>query len=215
MSILMGNFPEEIVSINDNLYFDTETLSDEDFLSDSKPVRYAVETSYRDIIDIMVMFEDKALLNDEKYICLLEMFYKDAIPKDRAQAVIKAVAFLDCAEEPKKSTAKSAQPIPRLWSWEQDGSVIYAAINYSHNNILKHEPNLHWWEFYSKLMQLKEDNRFSEIVNNRLAYATGKLTKEQRTARNQYPDIYKLKDQKKIDDKRLEAGFEMERMLNS
>ena len=215
MNCLTDDFPKKIISIDDNLYFDTDLLPDEDYFSDSKPIHYAIETSYRNVIEIMKMYQDNKLTDGEKVYLLTLMFYPEEIPNDRNKAVVKAIEFLNCGEQPKEAGRKQVQSVPQLWTWEQDGNFIYAAINYSHNDILKNEPDLHWWEFYSKFMQLKDDCRFLEIVNNRLAYKKGKMTAEQRTARRQYPDMYVLKSQNKVEDAELDAIKEMERKLNS
>jgi len=213
MNLLIDGFPTEIIDVNGTLYFDTDTLSDEDNEYEGVCTHYQIITDYKAIIDIFMMYEDNALTDEEKAYFMLKMLYIDDIPADTMKAFNKAMEFLNCGKQ--EDSSKSSKINSRLFSWEQDGNYIYSAMNYSHNEILKREPDLHWWEFYNKFMQLKEDCKFNDIVNNRLAYRKGKMTNEQKAARREFPDMYILKDQRRIDNKAIEEIKRMEDMLNS
>lgn len=216
MNLLINDLPTAIIDINGTLYFDTDELSEEDGFFDGECITYAINTDHRSIIDIMLMYEDDISNGNEKAYIMLIMLYINKIPPDTQQAFVKAMEFLNCGKDgQEENKSKAAKNYGRLYSFEQDGNYIYSAINYSHNDILKRVPDLHYWEFYNKFMQLKEDCQFNHIIANRLAHKKGKMTDEQKTERREYPEIYVLKEDRRIDDKRMAEMKEMERMLNS
>jgi len=213
MNLLLDSVPEFIVEYEGKLYFNTDIFlvaEEDDYTC------YGIATDYGSIINIFLMYETAKLTEQEKAIFMLSLFYTAKIPYDIEAAYKKAIEFMDLDKY--KASAESQGHIKdysRLYSWEQDGDHIFSSINYSHNDILVREPDLHWYLFVSKFMQLKEDCRFSEIINNRAAHKAGKATKEQRAARREHPEIYLLKADRAIESRATTEMKEMERMLNN
>lgn len=214
MNLLLQECPQKIIEVNGTLYFDTDTLSDEDNEFEGECITYDIITDYKSIIDIMIMYEKANLTDQEKNYLMLQMFYCGNVPNDTQQAFEKAIEFLNVVTTSAENNPNK-EDYGRLFSFEQESYYIFFAINYSHNDILKTNSDLHWWDFYSKFMQLKEDCEFIDIVNNRLAHKMGKATKEQQKARKEYPEKYILGEQRKIDDKQFQRAKEMQDKLNN
>lgn len=220
MNLLLCDLPTSIIDVNGNLYFDTDELSVEDSYYDGECKTYAINTNFKRIIDIMLMYETAQLNDNEKAMCMLKMFYEE-VPEDISQAFTKAMEFLDCEKIEEKSKEliefekRRQDKYGRLYSWEQDGDIIYGSINYSHNDALKNNPDMHYWEFKSKFMNLKEDCKFYDVINNRLAHKLKKATDEQKMARKEFPEIYILKADRKAENKLAAQMKEFERKLNN
>lgn len=135
-------------------------------------VKYAIRTDFRDILKILIAFNDPELEEREKaYICLF-ILYKDfeAIPQeDYETASTAAVCFIDHrsedAGEPKKS--------PRLMDWEQDENLLFPAINKVAGFEVRSVKYLHWWTFLGYFMEISE-GAFSNVLSLRQKKAKGK-----------------------------------------
>lgn len=209
MNLLNCELPTSICLIDEDLQFDV------DIDHEKVDSVYEIATDYRTILDIMIMYEDGTLTPQEQAYCMLRMLYLDNIPEDEQKAFELAMLFLNCGENDTKKSNTYQSNNGSLYSWSQDGNYIYAAINQSHNDILERVPDLHWWKFVNCFQNIKEDCRFSEILCNRLAYKKKKMTKEQKTARKEFPEIYVLNNARKIDKVTEARADEFERLLNS
>jgi len=215
MDYSLDNLPTEILDINGNLYFDTDIISDEDYEIDIEPIIYKIRFDYNSCKNIMVMYETANLSENDKSYVMLKMFYEEEIPKDMEKAQKKAMEFLNCGEQKENKTKSSKKIYEHLFSWFQDWKYIFSSINYTHNDILLKNPKLHWYIFNDKLIDLKEDCKYYEIINNRLAHRLKKATKEQQQARKDFPEIYILNEFQKVNDEKLKRLKEMQNKLNS
>ena len=221
MNLLIDKPPTSIIDINGTLYFDTDEMSYEDSLFKGECPTFAFNCDFMSIIDIFTMFEMAELPDSIKAQCAMEMFYVDDIPGDIEQAYLKAMEFMNCEKNKDKTQEDADRETARqnkygkLYSWVQDGNAIYGSINYSHNDVLAKNPDLHFWDFYNKFMNLKEDCKFNEIISNRLAHKLKKATKEQKEARRDFPETYVLKSERKVDNEAVKRMKELERMLNN
>lgn len=192
MSLLTSRPPTSVVRIGDELMFDCDTYDEPDEVFD-------ICITYSSILAIFIMLNSTALTDREKQVALLRAFYLDNVPSDSVQAYDLAIEFMACGKGVDTGSAKEKP----LYSWEQDGDYIYAAIDQSFNGILDKQPDLHWWKFINCFANIGEC-RFNEIVSNRAAHRKPNAknnipSKEQREARRLYPEIYVLKESKKVE----------------
>lgn len=112
-----------------------------------------INSDYRDIIDIFIMMDDPDLLQEEKLLLALEMFYKtDAYLDDVDTAISEMFLFMNAGEA---ETKKVADEKP-LYDWEQDFNIIVAPINKSLGTDVRGLDYLHWWTFLSAFMEIGE-----------------------------------------------------------
>lgn len=157
-----------------------------------KGVNYAIRTDFRDILKIIMAFNDPELEDSEKVFVCLFILYKnfDKIPEKNYEDAFKAaLKFIDFGTEPDKNAHN-----PRVMDWEQDESLVFPAIN----KVAGYETRtkgryLHWWTFMGYYMEIP-DGVFSTVLNLRNKKAKGKpLEKNEREFWNANKGICVLK----------------------
>lgn len=159
-------------------------------------VDYAVRTDFRDILKIVVAFNDPELEDNEKvYICLF-IFYEDfdALPKSDYEAAFKAaLCFIDNGTDP-NADEENARKSPRVMDWEQDEAIMFPAINKVAGCETRSAEYIHWWTFMGYYMEISE-GVFSNVLSIRLKKAKGKkLEKWEREFWNSNKGICALKE---------------------
>lgn len=154
-------------------------------------VDYDIRTDFRDILKILIAFNDPNLEDKEKVFVCLYIIYKDFddIPQaDYEEAFKAAVKFLDYNVE-KDDHAHN----PRTMDWEQDESIIFPAINKVAGFETRSAKYIHWWSFMGYYMEITE-GVFSNVVTLRSKKARGKkLDKGEREFWNANKGICVLK----------------------
>lgn len=129
-----------------------------------------IRTNYRDIINILIMFEDPDLTKEEKvWDCLDILFYGiDNIPqKDYDAAFQAALKFIDHGIDSNSSSS------PRLMDWEKDEPILIPAINKSAGFDVTSVKYIHWWTFMGYYMEIGE-SVFAQVINIRSKKKKGK-----------------------------------------
>lgn len=128
-------------------------------------VEREIRSDYRDCLNILVACNDAELNAYEKMAVMLEILYKDYADieeKDMQEAVDKAVWFLDCGSTATDSRTKR----DRVYDWEQDEQIIFAAINKVAGHEVRAVEYVHWWTFISYFHEIGE-GLFSTVVHIR------------------------------------------------
>ena len=137
-----------------------------------KGTTYRIRTDFRDIINILLAFNDPDLEKEEQvYICLFVLYEDyDNMPEEHYEAAFEAaLAFIDNGI---KEDDTGRQP-PRIVDWEQDEQIMLPAINKVAGFDVRTKDYLHWWTFLGYYMEIGE-GLFAEIVNIRSKKAKGK-----------------------------------------
>lgn len=171
--------------------------------------RYAIRSDFRDVLKIILAFNDPDLKDEEKiYICLFILyrnFYR--IPKDDYEAAFKAaLSFID---HDSGDQGDGAKPSPRIMDWEQDECLMFPAINKAAGFEVRSAKYVHWWTFLGYYMSIS-DGLFSSVLSVRLKKAKGKpLEKWEREFWNANKSICvlktKLSEEEQADKDRLNA----------
>jgi len=158
-------------------------------------IEYPFDADFRNIIYIFSALNDPDLLDAEKVMVALNLFFDDAesIPKDKIEYAAKEMfAFMQMGEEPKSSKHKNDKP---LYSWEQDFNIIVAPVNRILNTDIRGLEFLHWWTFLSAFYEIGECT-FSTYVSIRNKLNKGKkLEKYEQTLYNENREQIVLKKQ--------------------
>lgn len=132
---------------------------------------YEIRTDYRAVLDILVALNDPDLSEEQKYEVMLRILYPDyrKIPvSDVPEALKMAVWFIDCGQVEQEKKRK-----PKLMDWEQDASLIIAAINSETKMEVRSVQYMHWWTFFGYYMSIGE-SLFSTVLSIRSKKARGK-----------------------------------------
>jgi hypothetical protein len=152
---------------------------------------YAIRHDFRPCLDIMVMFEDVELTDNEKIQALVEILFEEEPPLCE-ETIIEAMRFLDNGKL--QSDGNAGPDYGRLYSWTQDSSYIFSAIDRILGFSSRRCEYLHWWEFMGAFMEIGEC-MFSTLVHLRKQKKRGRLTKEEREYWAENKGIMELKEQ--------------------
>ena len=155
-------------------------------------VEYAVNFDFRTGLACILDMESSELTDEEKCILLLRRIYGDVIPEDGETAIKLAVKFLDGGKEQSEEQNPFADNT-RLYSFEKDSALIYAAFRQTHGIDLQ-KADLHWWQFLALFQDLGADTGFCNLVNLRRRVNSGEATKEERQYALKLGDAFEVID---------------------
>jgi len=145
---------------------------------------YELNTDYRASLFTILAFEDSELTQSEKVSLMLDNLFFE-IPSDLLAAVKKAQWFLNAGRENKDDGSR------RLYSFEKDANLIFAAYQQTHGIDLQ-SAKMHWWKFLALFMDLGADTAFCSLVGLRSRYYAGKCTKEEKAAIREMGDTFEI-----------------------
>ena len=130
---------------------------------------WAINTDFRDVLVILLAFEDPDLDEQQKaYVCLHNLYVDDwEIPREQVQAAFEAaLGFIDHG-------SRDDRPGPRTMDWEQDAALIFPAVNRVAGCEVRALPYCHWWTFCGWFMEIK-DSTAATVFGLRSKKARGK-----------------------------------------
>lgn len=133
--------------------------------------KYKIRTDYRDILRIILAFNDDEMTDREKvYVCLKQIYYDlEDIPSECLEEAYKAaVAFIDCNMEPDRKSK------PRLINWKKDEPLIFPAINKVAGFEVRAVEYMHWWTFIGYFQGIDANDTWGFILGIRQKRARGK-----------------------------------------
>lgn len=155
-------------------------------------MEYAVNFDFRTGLACILDMESSELTDEEKCILLLRRIYGETIPDDVEVALKLAVKFLDGGKEPPEEENPFADN-KRLYSFEKDSALIYAAFQQTHGIDLQ-KTDLHWWQFLALFQDLGADTAFCNMINLRRRVNSGEATKEERQYALKLGDAFEVID---------------------
>ena len=160
-----------------------------------------INCDFRNCLKIILAFEDDDLTTEEKYDIMLARLYK-TIPKNKTEAVVQAVKFLDCGKKVQENNNEK-----RMYSFKKDASFIFSSMSSTHNIDLNEIPYLHWWKFVYLFLDIKKDCTFSNILYYRQKANSGKLDKNEREVYRRSYKILSLNSEETDDTSEEEDEF--------
>lgn len=169
---------------------------------------YKIKSDFRTALKIILAFEDAELAGVEKSILFYDLLYIDK-PEDVMEALQQGTWFLNGGKDEENESDG-----PRVFSWDRDSNLIYAAFQQTHGIDLS-EADLHWWKFLALFMDLGSETAFCSLVGLRRRVKTGKATKEEKQMAREMGSLFIVPD---IDDRtpdEIEAEREFMKMINA
>lgn len=126
---------------------------------------YAIRSDFRDILKIIIAYNDKDLSDEEKVFVCLHRVYKDlnTMPQDKdtyAAAIKAATEFIECRLSDNK-------PSPKVVNWEKDEQLIFPAINKVAGTEVRALPYMHWWTFLGYFQAIDRDDLWGVVLTIR------------------------------------------------
>lgn len=135
-----------------------------------------ITTDFRDCLRVVLAYEDDELTPTEQAMILLDNLYPEP-PSDIDAALRQGVKFLNCGEATEEGGDGSTL---RLYGFDHDAALIFAAFRQTHGIDLASVQGLHWWAFVALFMDLGSETSFCQLVGLRKRVKTGKATPEER-----------------------------------
>ncbi|MGN1358657.1 MAG: bacteriophage Gp15 family protein [Bacilli bacterium] len=131
-------------------------------------VEYNINTDFRYWINYTLVLKDDSLTEEEKILTVLQLVFKDSIPKNLQEAFEKIKWFYNCGEEIKTSNFKpiGKNTSEKIFDYEYDANYIYSAFMTQYNIDLQ-DVELHWWKFQALFKALDDNLLFSKIQRYR------------------------------------------------
>lgn len=164
---------------------------------------YEIDADFRSCLRTMLAFEDPDLVLAEKYAIFVQNLFVEQ-PDDVEAALQQGVWFLNCG-----ASEDDAPERPRVFSWEKDAGLIFAAFQQTHGIDLQAVGFLHWWKFMALFMDLGSETAFCHLVGLRKRVKTGKASKEERAAAREMGAMFTIEevDNRTLEEREAERAF--------
>lgn len=163
---------------------------------------YRINADFRNCLKIILAFEDAELAGVEKSMVLYNNLFVEK-PDDMVEALKQGSQFLNAGRDEEEQTG------PRVFSWNKDANLIYAAFQQTHGIDLESVPYLHWWKFIALFMDLGAETAFCNLVGLRRRVKTGKASKEERQAARDMGSAFIVEeiDDRTVEEREAERAF--------
>lgn len=165
-----------------------------------------IRTEFRECLRVILAFEDHELTPSEQALILLDNLYPEP-PAHVEEALRQGIRFLNGGQDVQEETEEA--PSLRLYGFEHDAALIFAAFRQTHGIDLTTVTGLHWWAFMALFMDLGSETTFCQLVSLRQRVKTGKANAEERAAYHALGDTASLPepDTRTADEREREAEF--------
>lgn len=137
---------------------------------------YAINTDFQSCLLCILAFEDETLTPYEQAAILLHNLYPEQPPNLQA-AIDEGIRFLNRGDDD-DNDGKPITHKARVYSFEKDADLIFAAFRQTHGVDLK-TADLHWWAFIALFMDLGSETTFCSLVSLRKRVLDGTATKDE------------------------------------
>lgn len=112
-------------------------------------------SDYRDILYIFKALNDPDLLDSERILVALNLFYTDKCYTINIESAVKEMFNFISQSSGEEKHSNTEHPKP-LYDWEQDFNIIIAPINRILGYDVRGKDYIHWWTFLSAFMEIGE-----------------------------------------------------------
>ena len=163
-----------------------------------------VNSDFRYSILFEMLCLDRTIPPNEKAEKILRLMFPDLqeLPLEEPQQVIDALLqFYKGGERElnqyqireQKKTEGEEQPIEdRVYDYEYDDELIYAAFLQQYGIDLVEERHLHWWKFRALFSALTEETKFIKVLGYRSAKITSGMSSTEKEHLRKMKDLYAL-----------------------
>lgn len=165
-----------------------------------------IDADFRTMMITELMLIDPNIPREDKGAQALFNFYGDNVPFwNLDEAVKKFIWFYQCGE-PEDLLQRSSGATgknKRIYDFEFDAQLIYAAFLSQYGIDLQDVEHMHWWKFKALFVSLR-NSLFVDVMQCRAIKITKDMSKEQKAYYQRMKSIYRLPDGKGISESRKE-----------
>ena len=174
---------------------------------------YPIRTDYRNIFQVFEAFQDPELTQEEKWIVVIYLRFKDfSFADDVLQEgqdgcdlgeAMNKISWFIAAGQPEKQIVE----LP-VYSWSQDEQMIFSAVNKVAGRETRELEYLHWWTFLGYFNEVGEGT-FSFIVGIRNKLNKGKkLEKHEKEFLSHNKELVLMKKPKTKEEQEQEDAYQ-------
>lgn len=164
---------------------------------------YRIDADFRTSLRILMAFEDAELAGVEKNMVFLDNLFVEK-PDDALAALERGGWFLNGGKDDVDGSDG-----PRVFSWNKDANLIFAAYQQTHGIDLEAVGFMHWWKFLALFMDLGSETAFCNLAGLRKRVKTGKASKEERQMAREMGDAFVVEevDDRTVEEREAERAF--------
>lgn len=153
--------------------------------------KYEIETSFRAIVNIQLLFEDSAFSASEQAEIALGIFYLNNIPLDRKTAFDEMNRFIACNQLVYPEDTKYSNGEPAL-DYLIDSAKIYSAFIQQYGVDLQ-KKEMHWYQFKAMLDGINNGTpQMISIAQYRTMKITDDMPDDSKEMYRYYHNMYSL-----------------------
>jgi len=160
---------------------------------------WPINTDFREGVRFELLMQTGTLTDEERMGRALRLFYPK-LPEDISAALDGMLWFYSCGRyEPRKPAAGDSGPQKKqrekkVYDFDQDAELIFAAFRAVYGIDLNTVEGLHWWKFRALFSTLPADCEFCKVMGYR-AMDTKGLSKKQKQHYEKMKRLYALKNE--------------------
>ena len=176
----------------------------------------SIATDFRTGILFEMLAQDGSIDKADKAQAALELWYPRGLPVYTEESVIEAIDkmlwFYLCGKQEKKPPETGGkQPdmkgiSRRIYDFDVDAPLIYAAFLAQYHIDLQDIEGLHWWKFTALFAGLSEEHEISKIMGYRSIELATIKNKAERDRYTKLQAKYALPDNRSVEDKERMIG---------
>lgn len=158
-----------------------------------------IVTDFRNYIQLTDILREKALTVEEKWLYIINSFYKD-VPKENPLDLIEGIiAFasmdIDYFENGKEIVIEEEGQTKELIDYKQDAGLIISSFLQFYNIDLTNIEYLHHWKFKMLLENIDDKSKIGQVISIRNTSLIDIKDKEERKRIRKLQNIYKIRRQ--------------------
>lgn len=169
-------------------------------------VAYPINTDFRVWLEFDRIINSRKIKAENKTELILKLCFKKEdsviLPRSTLSAISALYEFY-LREKPHKSGKNSAK---RVFSFDEDADVIYAAFLTQYQIDLLSVPYLHWHMFLALLNGLEDNRRLMKIISLRSVNVAEITDRERKKYYQRLQELYALTDNRSESQKEYEAA---------
>lgn len=176
-----------------------------------------IETNFRTGILFEMMINDGDLTDHEKMIHAANLWFPESFPDDdeeQIEAFDGMLWFYSCGKETLKQPQEAKQETTskvktlnrRIYDYDVDAPLIYAAFLSQYRIDLQDIEYLHWWKFSAMFRGLSDGHEITKIMGYRSMDLSSIKNKAERQHYTKLQAKFALPDNRSIEEKQQAAG---------
>jgi len=168
---------------------------------------YPVHTDFRNWIKISEILEGYECSDSKRLAQIFSLCYKE-LPETVSEAVCGVYEFYNCGNKQKLKEEGGSRKKTRVFSFKEDGELIYAAFLSQYGIDLTAE-NLHWYRFCALLSGLSGEHKLIKVIHYRSVKLSDIKAGAERNHILNMKKLYMLSDGRSEEEKSADLAEEM------